>query len=739
MQTRSWYRKYFITYCLISIIPVVLLGVIICINTVHANRDAAAQQYQRAIVQVASHMDAIMEDMQQTVQHFEDDAEVSVAISNSNPSLLERYLPGYLATTEKNSKIRLQAMYYFIGDKMLYTSEGPQAYETVKRNLSEYVDLDYSNFFTQIVTSSSIGSWQLSKWENGRIIGTDLMAFTFPFPSYSLSHSGTFIFLININDLKAIFADYLDLPLDYLFLYSAKYNLIGSSEAQPQNEEMRKQLLSGPVYTLYEKNISGDSYSIMRYKTNIFGIQIISGIRRDLLSAGATASLQRSLLLIVLCTFLAIVSALLLSRYSYKPVQRLMKIVPNDGNIDEFMAIHQHLDKITANMETMEERGAVVLPIVHDQLMMELLRGKENEWLLETLQYTYPDFCSAVQYFVILTTAAEPEDGQLHGPLYLPGVHAVLYGVLVEETGLAAFIATRKSNDDVRIECMKELASVLDTDTPPYTVYSAGSTVSSTSQISTSYLEAYVAMRKKQNTTSDRLYVYNSLEQRKGSDTLNHKSLDDTVALYLQSLQSVDESTALSLLEAVEETLCANGVSVLYRHFTYVEIFSRAMEAVPESTAARFREEVTNLNQFSTPELFSDIMHRLTSDACREQSQKRKNLQLSTRRQILELVEAHFTEPDFALTTLSRMAGYSSTYVNRCLREEVGMSFIQLVSEKRMNKAKEMLRDTDIMVKDITQQVGYFDAASFVRKFKETEGLTPSEYRIRYKEYKKQK
>ena len=67
------------------------------------------------------------------------------------------------------------------------------------------------------------------------------------------------------------------------------------------------------------------------------------------------------------------------------------------------------------------------------------------------------------------------------------------------------------------------------------------------------------------------------------------------------------------------------------------------------------------------------------------------------------------------------------------------MSFIQLVSEKRMNKAKEMLRDTDIMVKDITQQVGYFDAASFVRKFKETEGLTPSEYRIRYKEYKKQK
>ena len=734
MQTRSWYRRYFITYCLIAIIPVVLLGVIICINTVRANRTDAAQQYQRAIVQVASHMDAIMDDMQQAVQHYEDDAELSRAISDSDPLLLERYLPGYLAATEKNSKIQLQAMFYFIGDSALYTSAGPQPYETVKKDLSDLVDLDYSNFFTQIVTSSAISSWQLSKRQNGQVVGTDLMAFIFPFPSYSVSHSGTFIFLVNISDLKAIFADYVDMPLDYLYLYTASYKQIGSSEAQPQNEEVRKMLLSGPVYTLYDKKIGEDECTVMRYKTDIFGIQIISAIRSELLYANARTSLQRSLLLIGLCTFLAVAAALLLARYSYGPVRRLMKIVPNDENIDEFMAIHQHLDNITANMETMEERGAAVLPIVHDQLVMELLRGKENEWLLETLQYTYPDFCSAGQYFVILTTAAEPENQQLHGPLYLPDTQAVLYGVLVEETDLAAFIATRKGDDDARIACMRELARCLDTDMPPYTAYSAGSIVSSTSQITTSFLEAYVAMRKKQNETFERFYMYSSLGQGKDSPAQKHKSMDDMITLYLQSLQSVDESTALSLLGAVENALTANGISVLYRHFTYVEIFSRAMEVVPESIADKFREEVTNLNQFSTPELFSDIMQRLTIEACREQSQKRKNLQLNTRRQILELVDAHYTEPDFALTTLSRMAGYSSTYVNRCLREEVGMSFIQLVSEKRMNRAKEMLRGTDVMVKDITQQVGYLDAASFVRKFKEMEGLTPSEYRARYKE-----
>ena len=37
--------------------------------------------------------------------------------------------------------------------------------------------------------------------------------------------------------------------------------------------------------------------------------------------------------------------------------------------------------------------------------------------------------------------------------------------------------------------------------------------------------------------------------------------------------------------------------------------------------------------------------------------------------------------------------------------------------------------NTDIPVKDIVAQIGYIDAANFVRKFKGYEGITPGQYR----------
>ena len=47
----------------------------------------------------------------------------------------------------------------------------------------------------------------------------------------------------------------------------------------------------------------------------------------------------------------------------------------------------------------------------------------------------------------------------------------------------------------------------------------------------------------------------------------------------------------------------------------------------------------------------------------------------------------------------------------------------------RIARAKELLVNTEEKIKDIVAQVGYQDMASFTRKFKEYEGVTPMEYR----------
>ena len=731
MSTHSkiWYKKYFISYCVIAMIPVLVLGLYLCVSAVGSNRNAAQQEYQRSMVQAASHIDTVLEDMRQNAHDFESNAESFSPDSGTSDASLERLLIQYLTACQQNSKVPVQAMFYRIGDTLLYTADGLKPYDEVKKSLSALVDLDYSNFFTNLVSSVSARSWQMSKWENGRLRGTSLMAFTFPYPAYGAGHLGVFIFLMNINDLKTVIADYLNMPPDFIYLYSVNYQLIGAYEDTPLGADERKAMLAEPINTPADQKIGEKTYVLMRYKTSIFGVQVVCGVDGERMYANVRASLRRTLVLMLASTFVAFILAYLLARYSYRPIRQLMKTVPPSGNLDEFSAIHRHLSGVTADMETMEERSAAVLPIVHDQMMTALLRGKSDGWVTETLRYIYPDFFSAKQYFVILVQPSEVPDGLLHNPFPLTGGAVMLYGVPVEEEGLTAFIAACRDHEDRRTACMAELKETILAGEPGVLLLSAGGQVSSAGDITTSYLEAYVVHRQNLESDGNPFCVYRAMDQTRGVSQKKQKSREAALTMYLQSLQSVDESTALAQLQVLEDALTADNLSFLYLHFSYVEIFSRTLTVIPESVADAFRGEITSLQQISSSELFADVMERLTRDVCRARAQSLEIRRQDSRKQILALMEAHFSEDDFSLANLSRLAGYSATYVNRCLREETGMSFIQMLSGLRMRRAKELLADTDLMVKEITRRIGYLDAASVVRKFKESEGITPSEYR----------
>lgn len=73
--------------------------------------------------------------------------------------------------------------------------------------------------------------------------------------------------------------------------------------------------------------------------------------------------------------------------------------------------------------------------------------------------------------------------------------------------------------------------------------------------------------------------------------------------------------------------------------------------------------------------------------------------------------------------------GMSTVTLNRRFRQYYGCTMVNFVSEIRIEKAKELLRTSDMRIKDIVTAVGYFDVPNFSRKFKTVVGLTPGQYR----------
>ena len=99
--------------------------------------------------------------------------------------------------------------------------------------------------------------------------------------------------------------------------------------------------------------------------------------------------------------------------------------------------------------------------------------------------------------------------------------------------------------------------------------------------------------------------------------------------------------------------------------------------------------------------------------------------------QLKALIEANFTDPDFSIAQLADRFHFSIAYISYLVKKEVNQNFTDYLWQLRLDKAKELLRDTDQSIDEISVAVGYLNASSFRRKFKQDTGLTPSQYRER--------
>lgn len=63
------------------------------------------------------------------------------------------------------------------------------------------------------------------------------------------------------------------------------------------------------------------------------------------------------------------------------------------------------------------------------------------------------------------------------------------------------------------------------------------------------------------------------------------------------------------------------------------------------------------------------------------------------------------------------------------MREHTGKSFTQLLTDKRMQEAKNLLKETNLKVMEVAERTGYTNVRYFTRVFKATVNMSPNDYR----------
>ena len=94
-------------------------------------------------------------------------------------------------------------------------------------------------------------------------------------------------------------------------------------------------------------------------------------------------------------------------------------------------------------------------------------------------------------------------------------------------------------------------------------------------------------------------------------------------------------------------------------------------------------------------------------------------------------IERNYDQEDISLNKAAASVNLSPNHFSTIFNQETGQTFIEFLTEVRMERAKELLRSTSMKMSEIAFAVGYKDAHYFSYLFKKTQDCTPREYRSR--------
>jgi len=98
---------------------------------------------------------------------------------------------------------------------------------------------------------------------------------------------------------------------------------------------------------------------------------------------------------------------------------------------------------------------------------------------------------------------------------------------------------------------------------------------------------------------------------------------------------------------------------------------------------------------------------------------------------VRDIVEGRYGDCTLSATSIAGMMRMSPVYLGKLFRDHCGESISEYLTGVRLGKARTLLSESDITVKELARRVGIDNPRFLFTKFKQRYGATPSQYRLR--------
>ncbi|SHF57636.1 AraC-type DNA-binding protein [Caldanaerobius fijiensis DSM 17918] len=455
--------------------------------------------------------------------------------------------------------------------------------------------------------------------------------------------------------------------------------------------------------------------------------------------------------LVLTCIVIGLIISYYVANKNYKPLKEILSYINRDrlsvlydDKYDDYKVIYNVIRKSYNEIAAYEEEIKKYKPVFKQDLLMRLLNGSILDVPLEELSKNI-DIDLDFDLFAVILIHIDFKKGYSHSTEVEMGlfrltamksiediIKRIGAGYLLElNGGLIAIIFTRNGNIEM---CRKDLLS-LSNEIKEYLEaklrlkinIGIGKIYSDYKDIARSYEEAKEALDYAVMRENDILF-YENID-------VENDIYDFTIQKEIQlanCIKAGDEARAVQIIdELYRENICERHLSLgMMKYFVY-DVYSTTLKIAHEieiSGICDIFKEHRNFLMFNSIRASIEEIKALVRSICHivNEHKKRNNRLIED---IVNFIDNNYTNKEISLDMVAEQFDISSQYLSRFFKEHMGFNYIDYLNKKRIEKAKELLLNSNMKIKEIACKTGFDNANTFIKVFRKYEGITPGQFR----------
>lgn len=428
---------------------------------------------------------------------------------------------------------------------------------------------------------------------------------------------------------------------------------------------------------------------------------------------------------------LSVMLGTMIAFYHYFPIRSLYRLF--SGNVEmkekrnELMLLNDYICDLQSQYRSAEKKLADMGWMHVREILKGLLRGtrKLSDGDMEALRQHGIDGQTEYCVVVLALQRSEGALGSLGLEEELLGLESGALFYVMQEPQDYFVLACRKTADMEKVqEAAEQLCERLACDDFGLRA-GIGRAIGQLSDWRESLNEAFLALEVDQQ---DVVVAFEKLLYRRVDEPFWYPQRDEF--LLRLAIRGGRKEDILEKLEILKKSLKPVGCRcrenelrcILYRIMNYALDF-------PGASDQRLREAMKRMAGYQKPDDFFEAFEKYIISETEEKTYAVSEVKGRQFKEILEFIDENYCSPEMSLVYVSEHFGIGSAYLSKIFKDNMGVNFGDYLSEKRMERGRQLLLETQMSVQKIVESLGYSDVPAFHRKFSKKYGMSPGNYR----------